>query len=116
MIFTSYTIYLQSIRDTNVVTGYNLTVPLGSKSATLFIRNSLDQAVAIQLVLSADYALNVGSSFNVAASDGAVRVLSLDTSGIFVGRTLRATAQCSVAPTSGTLDAYFEFDVEDSVK
>jgi hypothetical protein len=80
----------------------------GLKVISIFVDNSLDQSVTIQLKAnranSSTGAVNVGSSFSVAASSTDSRSLTPDTAGWLPY--LFATVVCSVAPASGNLTVY----------
>lgn len=94
----------EAIRNTSVNNGDTLDIR-GLKLKTIIIENGLDQQVTLQVQASAhsnfSNSFNVGSSFNVAASTN-----TFETSDSYFPY-MRVTAQCSTAPTTGTLTVVF---------
>jgi hypothetical protein len=85
---------------------------------TVFISNSLDQAVNIQVVgcrdLSCSDRVDIGSAITVPAGSKDARTLTPDTSGWLPFITVRAW--CTSAPTSGVLDVWLVRTATDQSK
>lgn len=99
----------EEIRDINAHTSsivdcriYNL--------VTFFVINDLDQLVTVQVkgnrVNSASGALDIGSSFTVAASDSGAKAIAALVDGVLPYLFAEITA--GVAPSSGDLNCYAE--------
>jgi hypothetical protein len=85
---------------------------------TVFISNSHDQAVDVQVVGCRDPgcidSVDVGSAITVPAGSKDARTLTPDTSGWLPFITVRVW--CTVAPTSGVLDIWLVRSATDQVK
>jgi hypothetical protein len=85
---------------------------------TVFISNSLDQAVNVQVVACRDSAcsdsVDVGSAITVPAGSKDARTLTPDTSGWLPFITVRVW--CTTVPTSGSLDIWLVRSATDQVK
>jgi len=85
--------------------------------ATVFVQNTLDQDVTIQVKKnrskSVTGALDMGAAFSVAAGGNDAKTLTLETVGwlpyLFI------SAQCATAPTAGNLTIYLVTDVATEV-
>jgi hypothetical protein len=85
---------------------------------TVFISNSLDQAVNIQVVGCRDSncvdSVDIGSAITVPAGSKDARTLTPETSGWLPFITVRAW--CTSAPTSGVLDVWLVKSARDQPK
>jgi len=85
---------------------------------SVFVDNSLDQAVTVQVkanrVRELAKSVNVGAAFSVPAGETDFRSLSVETSGWLPWLTV--SLKCDVAPTAGAVTVYRIRSKEDEVK
>ena len=104
----------ETITTTTLTYGEELAIYVPHRSVAFHVDNDLNQTTTIQILgynWNSGSWENVGSSFTVAASGHEVRTLTPESSGLYVQ--YQVSAQCTVAPTSGTLDVKTYVDLGD---